>query len=46
MQHNPIDELAGLITDAGLHIAGTGDTWPLLHYIQARRPQRDRPNPI
>lgn len=38
MQHNPIDQLAGLIAGAGLEVTGNGDIWPLLHYVQAKVP--------
>jgi SAM-dependent methyltransferase len=38
MQHNPIDQLPGLITGAGFDLTGSGDQWPLLRLIQARRP--------
>jgi len=37
MQHNPIGQLAGLITDAGFKVTGSGDRWPSLHYVQAQR---------
>jgi SAM-dependent methyltransferase len=37
MQHNPIDELHGLIADAGFEVIGSGDRWPWLRYVQARR---------
>ena len=37
MQHNPIDQLAGLIADAGFEVTGSGDQWPWLRYIQAQR---------
>jgi ubiquinone/menaquinone biosynthesis C-methylase UbiE len=40
MQHNPIGQLAGLITQAGFHVVGSGDRWPWLHYVQAQRPSR------
>jgi hypothetical protein len=38
MQHNPIDQLAGLIADAGFEVTGSGNRWPWLRYVQARRP--------
>ena len=38
MQHNPIHELDGLITEAGFEITGRGDRRPLLHYVHAARP--------
>ena len=38
MAHNPIERLAGLITDAGLRVTAEGDQWPLLHYVHAIRP--------
>jgi ubiquinone/menaquinone biosynthesis C-methylase UbiE len=38
MQHNPVEALAGLVADAGFEVTGSGDRWPLLHYIRARRP--------
>lgn len=38
MRHNPIHQLAGLITDAGFHLVGSGDRRPWLHYVQAQRP--------
>ncbi|WKN60409.1 class I SAM-dependent methyltransferase (plasmid) [Rhodococcus opacus] len=38
MQHNPIHELAGLISGAGFEITGSGDRRPLLHYVHATRP--------
>ena len=37
MRDNPIDELPGLIADAGFEVSGSGDRWPLLGYVQARR---------
>jgi SAM-dependent methyltransferase len=37
MRDNPIDELPGLIMDAGFEVTGSGDRWPLLRYVQARR---------
>ncbi len=37
MQHNPINELAGQIVDAGFQLTGGGDRRPLLHYVQAQR---------
>ena len=37
MRDNPIDELPGLITDAGFEVTGSGDRWPFLRYVQARR---------
>lgn len=37
MQHNPIDRLAGLVTDAGFEVTGSGDRWPLLRYVKAHR---------
>jgi ubiquinone/menaquinone biosynthesis C-methylase UbiE len=39
MQHNPIDDLPRLVTDAGFVLTGTGDRWPALHYVQAQRPR-------
>lgn len=39
MQHNPIDQLADLVADAGFSITGIGDQRPLLRYIQAERPR-------
>jgi ubiquinone/menaquinone biosynthesis C-methylase UbiE len=48
--HNPIDQLASLIAQAGFQVTGSGDHWPSLHYVQAQRPSagsasdaRDRP---
>jgi len=38
MQHNPIEQFAQLITDAGFRITGSGNRRPWLHYIQAQRP--------
>jgi ubiquinone/menaquinone biosynthesis C-methylase UbiE len=35
MQHNPIDQLPDLITDAGFGVTGHGDHKPWLAYIQA-----------
>jgi ubiquinone/menaquinone biosynthesis C-methylase UbiE len=35
MRDNPIDELPGLITDAGFEVTGSGDRWPLLRYVLA-----------
>lgn len=43
MQHNPIHELAGLVTGAGFRIVGSGDRRPWLHYIQAERPAGSTP---
>jgi ubiquinone/menaquinone biosynthesis C-methylase UbiE len=37
MQHNPIDALDGLIADAGFEVIGSGDQWPWLRYVRARR---------
>jgi ubiquinone/menaquinone biosynthesis C-methylase UbiE len=37
MQHNPIDQLAGLVADAGFELIGTGDRRPWLRYVQAQR---------
>jgi len=37
MQHNPINQLAGVIAEAGFEVTGSGDQWPWLHYVQARR---------
>jgi len=38
MSANPIGELEGLITAAGFEVIGSGDRWPSLRYVQARRP--------
>jgi ubiquinone/menaquinone biosynthesis C-methylase UbiE len=35
MQHNPIDQLPGLITTVGFRVTGQGDHRHWLHYIQA-----------
>jgi ubiquinone/menaquinone biosynthesis C-methylase UbiE len=37
MQHNPIDQLDGLVADVGFEVTGSGDRWPWLRYVQARR---------
>jgi ubiquinone/menaquinone biosynthesis C-methylase UbiE len=37
MQHNPIDQLPMLIAGAGFDLTGSGDQWPLLRHIRARR---------
>jgi SAM-dependent methyltransferase len=37
MQHNPIGQLPGLIAEAGFEVAGNGDRWPWLRYVQAQR---------
>jgi len=37
MRHNPINQLAGLIADAGFEVTGSGARAPWLHYIQAQR---------
>jgi SAM-dependent methyltransferase len=37
MRDNPIDELPGLIRDAGFEVSGSGDRWPWLRYVQAQR---------
>jgi ubiquinone/menaquinone biosynthesis C-methylase UbiE len=36
MQHNPVEELTGLVADAGFEITGSGDRSHWLHYVQAR----------
>lgn len=38
MQHNPIEEFAGLIEGAGLVLTGTGTGRPFLRYFLAERP--------
>ncbi len=38
MQHNPIDQLPDLITDAGFTVTGRGDRKPWLAYVQATTP--------
>jgi ubiquinone/menaquinone biosynthesis C-methylase UbiE len=38
MQHNPIDEYADLIVQAGFTLTGRGDCRPLLTYLGAGRP--------
>lgn len=35
MQHNPIEQLAALMRDAGLDLVSQGDRWPFLHYVKA-----------
>jgi ubiquinone/menaquinone biosynthesis C-methylase UbiE len=40
MQHNPVDQLVGLVSDAGFEVTGTGDIGFWLHgmrYVQAKR---------
>lgn len=38
VQHDPVEELTALVTDAGFTITNDGDLWPWLHYIQATTP--------
>ena len=38
MQHNPIDEYADLIAEAGFTVTGRGDCRPLLTYLATSRP--------
>lgn len=35
MQHHAITDVAGLITEAGFDVAGSGDRWPSLTYVLA-----------
>jgi ubiquinone/menaquinone biosynthesis C-methylase UbiE len=37
MRHNPVGELASLLTGAGFTITGSGDRRPMLHYVTAAR---------
>ncbi|MFI7431338.1 class I SAM-dependent methyltransferase [Micromonospora sp. NPDC049836] len=40
-QHHPMADLADLVGRAGFAPTGSGDRWPSLHYVQARRPLED-----
>ncbi|NUT35314.1 MAG: class I SAM-dependent methyltransferase [Hamadaea sp.] len=38
MAHNPIGELAAIVTAAGFTVVAEGDRWPMLHYVRAVAP--------
>jgi ubiquinone/menaquinone biosynthesis C-methylase UbiE len=38
MQHTAVDEVAPLLEYAGFTITGSGDAWPVLHWVSAVRP--------
>ncbi|MCW3843766.1 methyltransferase domain-containing protein [Micromonospora yasonensis] len=40
-QHHTMPDLADLVQRAGFELAGSGDRWPSLRYVQARRPTTD-----
>lgn len=40
-QHHAMADLADLVERAGFEVAGSGDRWPSLRYVQARRPATD-----